>query len=225
MTQLLPVNEIFHSIQGEGSYTGTPSVFVRLQSCPVGCPWCDTKHTWEKKDTDKISFTEMYEKKSDSPKWAEASADYLSQFLFTAVEEHIVITGGEPCLYDLSNLTAALTKSGKSVQIETSGTSDIRVNANTFVTLSPKIDMPGGLKVLMSALYHADEIKMPIGKMRDVETLKGLLASLAEYTDDIPLVYLQPLSQSEKATELCIQQAAANNWRLSAQLHKYLKVR
>ena len=43
----LNINEMFETIQGEGAHTGIPSIFVRLQGCPVGCPWCDTKHTWE----------------------------------------------------------------------------------------------------------------------------------------------------------------------------------
>ena len=41
------INELFETIQGEGSFTGQPSIFLRLQGCPVGCSWCDTKHTWE----------------------------------------------------------------------------------------------------------------------------------------------------------------------------------
>ena len=41
-----PINEIFQTIQGEGVFTGLPAIFVRLQGCPVGCPWCDTRHTW-----------------------------------------------------------------------------------------------------------------------------------------------------------------------------------
>lgn len=42
-----PINEIFQTLQGEGVFTGVPAIFVRLQRCPVGCSWCDTKHTWE----------------------------------------------------------------------------------------------------------------------------------------------------------------------------------
>lgn len=40
-----PINEIFQTLQGEGVFTGVPAIFVRLQRCPVGCSWCDTKHT------------------------------------------------------------------------------------------------------------------------------------------------------------------------------------
>ncbi len=43
-----PINEMFQTLQGEGYFTGVPAIFIRLQGCPVGCAWCDTKHTWEK---------------------------------------------------------------------------------------------------------------------------------------------------------------------------------
>ena len=217
----LPVNEIFSTIQGEGSFTGTPAVFVRLQYCPVGCPWCDTKHTWEKRDEDLISFKGLFDKHSDSELWAEATNLELVDYLIQQPEELIVITGGEPCTYDLTELTTSLLLNGKQPQIETSGTAKIRAHEKTFITLSPKFHMPGGLKVLDSAFREADELKMPVGKMADVEKLKVVLA---RWQGCFP-VYVQPLSQSEKATQLCIEQARLNGWRLSAQLHKFLKIR
>ena len=221
----LPINEIFHSVQGEGSYTGTPSVFVRLQYCPILCPFCDTKHTWEKFGNNEISFDMMLAKTADAPTWADVDVYKLAGYLKEQPEKHIVITGGEPCVYDLWQITSILIEYGKTVQIETSGTFEIRADGSTFITLSPKIGMPGGYRVLDNAVYKANEIKMPIGKMKDVETLKRFLGDANMFTGDLPVVYLQPLSQSEKATELCIEQARLNGWRLSAQLHKFLKIR
>jgi 7-carboxy-7-deazaguanine synthase len=218
----IPVNEIFHSIQGEGSYTGTPAIFVRLQYCQIGCGFCDTKHTWKKNDLDRISFDEMMAKVVDAPTWADVSILTLIDYLIQQPEQLIVITGGEPCNYDLTELTTSLLLNGKQPQIETSGTLEVRAHENTFVTVSPKINMPGGLKFINDIVYRADEIKMPVGKMSDVEALVDILEHCKVAP---PKVYLQPLSQSEKATELCIEQARLNGWRLSAQLHKYLKVR
>ena len=196
-------------------------MFVRLQLCLCACPWCDTKHTWEKLDKDKISFDEMLAKTKDAPTWADVSEDDLVDYLSVQPEELIVITGGEPCNYDLVNFTSQLIDCGKIVQIETSGTAEIKVDYATFVTVSPKLNMPGGLPFIDDSLARANEIKMPVGKMADVALLKALLDR-----DDIKAkVYLQPLSQSEKATELCIEQARLNGWRLSAQLHRYLKIR
>lgn len=220
----LPVNEIFNSIQGEGSFTGTPAVFVRLQFCGVGCSFCDTKHTWAKDDSKKITFDEMLRKWEDGDEWADVSITDLYAYLVKQPESLIVITGGEPCMYDLTEFTENLLGAGKTVQIETSGTAKIKVSGAAFVTLSPKIGMPGGLKVLPLSSYRADEIKMPVGKQKDVDILKEFLQGDGIGARGKP-VYLQPLSQNEKATELCIEQARQNGWRLSAQLHKYLKVR
>ncbi len=60
MSNTVFVNEIFETIQGEATYTGTPAVFVRLQGCPVGCPWCDTKHTWDVELDKEIQPTIMF---------------------------------------------------------------------------------------------------------------------------------------------------------------------
>lgn len=188
---------------------------------------CDTKHTWEKEDKNKISFEEMLAKEKDASTWADVGTGRLIEYLVEQPEELIVITGGEPCFYDLTNLTSGLVVMGKQPQIETSGTIAIKAHEHTFITVSPKIDMPGGLQPLQAAIYMADEIKMPVGKMADVEKLKNLLSAnmIGQNHMIDTLVYLQPLSQSERATELCIEQARLNGWRLSAQLHKYLKVR
>jgi 7-carboxy-7-deazaguanine synthase len=225
----LPVNEIFSSVQGEGSFTGSPAVFVRLQFCAVGCPWCDTKHTWTLDKKQEIDFFDMLNKTQDAPTWANVSIDVLFDYLKKQPEKLIVITGGEPCNYDLEELTSRLIEERKNVQIETSGTAEIKADDYTFITLSPKIDMPGGLKILASSVYAANEIKMPVGKMSDVDKLKEFLKNANEVIGKLIIdnksVYLQPLSQNEKATELCIEQARQNGWRLSAQLHKYLKVR
>lgn len=219
----LPINEIFSTVQGEGYYTGTPAVFVRLQYCPVGCLWCDTKHTWEKRPEFEIPFHQMLAKTEDAPTWADVNVGDLLQWLKQQPERLVVITGGEPCTYDLNELTAGILSLGKMVQIETSGTCLVQAHEGTFVTVSPKVGMPGGKELYQATIYRADEIKMPVGKVADVQALKDLLGkSLLELGTPI---YLQPLSQSEKATALCIEAARTNGWRLSAQLHKYIGVR
>ncbi len=62
----LNINEMFETIQGEGAHTGIPSIFVRLQGCPVGCPWCDTKHTWEIKSDLSVSPQAVISKGEES---------------------------------------------------------------------------------------------------------------------------------------------------------------
>ncbi|MGA4606244.1 7-carboxy-7-deazaguanine synthase QueE [Pseudoalteromonas maricaloris] len=217
------VNEIFETIQGEASFTGTPSIFLRLQGCPVGCAWCDTKQTWETNDTFIVSLDNTVEKKADSEWWANASADEILA-IFEArgyQAKHVVITGGEPCMFDLRPLCELLHSKGYSTQIETSGTFEILAPAETWVTVSPKINMRGGYKVLPSAMTRADEIKHPVAMQKHIEELEALFAQTGV---EPKLVYLQPISQKAKATKLAIDNCKAKNWRLSVQVHKYLGI-
>lgn len=215
----IPVNEVFETIQGEATYTGTPSVFIRLQGCPVGCGWCDTKHTWAKGD--KVSVEEMLEKTEDAATYADISSEALIAMLDGFDANHVVITGGEPCIHDLTEWTKAVCKTGRTVQIETSGTHDIKAADEAFVTVSPKVNMPGKLVVLYEALQRANEIKMPVGKQHDIDVL---LSEVIPYIRKVP-VWLQPLSQNKGATELCVRRAIQNGWKVSIQTHKYIGVR
>lgn len=217
MDMRLPINEVFETLQSEGAQAGTPSIFVRLQGCAVGCPWCDTKHTWVVDSGQCISIDQMLAKQSDVSTYALLSAEELVAVAAGLQSRHVVLTGGEPCDYDLTELTSKLLQAGKTVQVETSGTAPVRVAPEVWVTCSPKIGMPGGLAVLPAVVLRADEIKMPVGKMRDVEALMMLL----DATGARGAVFLQPLSTLEKATLLCIEEARKRGWRVSLQLHKF----
>ncbi len=218
------INEVFQTIQGEGIYTGQPALFVRLQGCPVGCPWCDTKHTWDVMEEDQRDFGIIITKEQESSLWANVSPDTLIQHFsdcgYTA--KHVVITGGEPCVHDLFPLTEALENAGYQCQIETSGTYRIQASENTWVTVSPKIAMKGKLPVLPEALARANEIKHPVGTEKDIDLLDALLAG-ASLRSDVTIA-LQPISQKPRATSLCIDTCIARNWRLSVQTHKYLAI-
>lgn len=215
----LPVNEMFETIQGEGSRCGQPSIFIRLQGCPVGCPWCDTKYTWVQRADREVDVGEILTKDHDgSETWAAMDTETLLALVERCRAQHIVLTGGEPAMFDLTEVTAALHERERSTQIETSGTFPIRVDARTWVTLSPKLNMPGGLTVRDDALARADEIKMPIGKTADIAALQDLLKRGAHRPD--ALVYLQPLSLSRSAMDVCVVNATANNWRVSMQVHR-----
>jgi len=133
----------------------------------------------------------------------------------------VVITGGEPCLYDLTGLTQGLEQAGYQCQIETSGTFEVKCTPATWVTVSPKVNMKGGYPVLRQALERANEIKHPIATERHIEELDELLTGL-----DISgkTICLQPISQKPRATELAMKTCIARNWRLSIQTHKYLNI-
>lgn len=217
------INELFETIQGEGAFTGQPSIFIRLQGCPVACSWCDTKHTWEVNLDDQVSQSDMLNKKAENQAWASLSGiDILSLFKQKKYQaKHIVITGGEPCMVDLEPLCQALEDNGYSCQIETSGTFEIKTTQRCWVTVSPKVNMKGGYKILNSAMQRANEIKHPVATEQHVEDLKSLLS--VHNVFDKP-IYLQPISQKERATDLAIKTCIENNWRLSIQVHKYIGI-
>ena len=220
----LKINEMFETIQGEGVKTGVPSVFVRLQGCPVGCPWCDTKHTWTLDEAFLTTSDEVLSKTQESEAWFSIEDEaLLTLFKENGYQaKHIVITGGEPCMYDLRPLTALLHDKGYTTQIETSGTFEVLCDERTYVTVSPKINMKGGYKVLVSALERANEIKHPIAMQKHIDELDALLANVS--TLEGKQVCLQPISQQKRATELAVQTCIARNWRLSLQTHKYIGI-
>ena len=217
------LNEMFETIQGEGAFTGVPSVFIRLQECAVGCAWCDTKQTWSANPEDEVKLVDVLAKKQDLATWCRiSSAEMVALYQDKYHAKHIVITGGEPCIYDLRPLTEAFESIGCVCQIETSGTSEIQVSDQTWVTVSPKIAMKGRLPILTSALLRANEIKHPVGSSKDIEQLDVLLVGVNLKPSTI--IALQPISQKERATQLCIETCIARNWRLSIQTHKYLNI-
>lgn len=218
------INEVFQSIQGEGAHTGVPSIFIRLQGCPVGCPWCDTKHTWVIDEKLKQDAAQVMAEQGDSDYWFEQSPAQLIE-LFAEHKyqaSNIILTGGEPCMYDLRPLSATLIAQGYTVQIETSGTYEILTHPDTWVTVSPKVNMPGGRNVLKSAVLRANEIKHPVAMQKHIDELEQVLTMLDG--NIIPLIYLQPISLQKRATDLCIKTCIAKNWRLSLQTHKFIGI-
>lgn len=201
-----------------------PAIFVRLQGCPVGCPWCDTQHTWDLDPEQQVAPSGIIGKPTASATWAEFSASQLLA-LFKAQNyhaKHVVITGGEPAMFDLRPLAAELESAGYRLQIETSGTFELRVSPQTWVTVSPKLDMPGGYLVRPDCMKRANEIKYPVAMQKHIDAFDHLLKTCPPRADAI--IALQPISQRPRATELAIKTCIERNWRLSVQLHKYLNI-
>jgi organic radical activating enzyme len=130
------VSEIFDSIQGEASWTGTPMTFVRLQGCDVGCPFCDTRSSWP----------------------LGGGTPYSVEGLVSACSRrHVCITGGEPCLHDLGPLARALGDAGHLLHLETSGRYPLRDGGRIdWITLSPK---PLDYRTDPEVLARASELK------------------------------------------------------------------
>ncbi|QFQ32580.1 7-carboxy-7-deazaguanine synthase QueE [Buchnera aphidicola (Aphis fabae)] len=213
-----PINEIFQTIQGEGYYTGTPSIFIRLQGCPVHCNWCDTKYTWICDDKDNVSSKEIINKKQVSKQWSFITIEEILVILKKWTAKHIVISGGEPCLYNLLYITKILETKGYQCQIETSGIKNIICSSNTWITLSPKKNM----KPLNESIIRSNEIKFPILKQEDLLYVYDILSNIKDTKKRI--IYLQPISQNKKALNICIDICIKQNWKLSVQLHKYIKI-
>ncbi len=223
MTLKYKINELFETIQGEGAFTGQPSIFIRLQGCPVACSWCDTKHTWDINLEDEIKSSAMLSKTQETQAWSALTVSEIVDVFITQgfKAKHVVITGGEPAMVDLIPLCLALEEQGFSCQLETSGTFELKVSEKCWVTVSPKVNMKGGYKILNSAMIRANEIKHPVATEQHVDDLKALLQ---EHNIVNTQVYLQPISQKERATALAIKTCIENNWRLSVQVHKYLGI-
>lgn len=223
------VNEIFRTIQGEATWAGTPSIFVRLQGCAVGCAFCDTKHTWSTDLKNQRTLMQVLNKDDQPrPEFAEVDADDLVAYVHSMAAgagkvRHVVITGGEPANYDLVPLTRGLEEQGFRCQVETSGTAPVLVTPGTYVTMSPKIDQAGKMKVLREVVARADEIKHPTATEAHLGMLLNMLA-MGWHRPAAP-IWLQPLSQSENATERCIAWCYRYGFKLSIQTHKYLGLR
>jgi organic radical activating enzyme len=132
-----PIMEHFYTLQGEGAYAGYAAYFIRLGGCDVGCVWCDVKESW------------------DAAAHPQVTVATLLNYVLESKTNRVVITGGEPCIYDLHALCNTLHAHGLKVHLETSGAHEIRGNFD-WVTLSPKkFKAP-----LASAYAKADELKI-----------------------------------------------------------------
>lgn len=198
-TMLLPVMEHFYTIQGEGYYQGRAAYFVRLGGCDVGCPWCDVKESWDAEAHPKMSVAEIVH--------AVAEAGALI----------CVITGGEPLMYDLTALTAALRAKGIRSHIETSGAYPARGEFD-WITVSPKRYKPP----VASILPLASELKVVINHRNDFRWAEQYAAQVS----DTCKLYLSPeWEQEEEMVPMVIEYVKEHQqWEISLQIHKYLNV-
>ena len=200
----------------KGRQQGLPIAgnFELTARCNFNCPMCYV-HLSE-------SDAQAKGQELTASQWLQIAKDARDRGMIFAL-----LTGGEPCRHDLTELTSRLVAEGFRVQIETSGTMPIRCHADVWVTLSPKLDMPGGLAVRQDAWERAGEIKFPVDTAADLARFEHALAAArkAAARPLTELVWLQPVSQGKEATRLCVEAAFAHQWRVSVQVHKYLDLR
>ena len=194
----LPVMEKFYTIQGEGYYSGQPFYFIRLGGCDVGCHWCDVKESW---DHNQHQFIEVDDLIKDVK-------EYTS---------NVVITGGEPLMWDLSEFTKRFKENNIKLHLETSGAYEMSGNWD-WVCLSPKKKMLPKQEIYSKAnelkviIYNNDDFKFAIQESEKVSSKCKL--------------FLQPeWSKFDIMKDKIAQFVMKNkNWNISLQIHKYLEI-
>ena len=195
--------EHFYTIQGEGYHQGRAAYFIRLGGCDVGCVWCDVKDSWDAESHQKMSVSEL----------VNAVLHNSSPFGGALV----VITGGEPLMHNLDELTGALQSKGFETNIETSGAHPLSGSWN-WICLSPKkFKAP-----LPEIVPLANELKIVVFNKSDFEWAEQYAALVSP---DCKL-YLQPeWDKASVVTPIIIEYILQNpKWELSLQIHKYINV-
>jgi len=195
----LPVVEEFFTLQGEGYHTGKAAYFIRLGGCDVGCSWCDSRFSWNP------DLHPMIE------------TDAIIKNALSSGADSVVVTGGEPLMWNLDYLCEGLRKNSLSTYIETSGAYPLSGSWD-WICLSPKRNMPP-----VDEIYSkANELKIIVHSSADfswAEKYRNLVS------DDCCL-FLQPeWSRFELITPDIVDYIKKNSsWRISLQSHKYMHI-
>ena len=197
--QGLPIMEHFFTIQGEGTYSGRAAYFVRLAGCDIGCVWCDVKESW------------------DSELHPILGIDYLVSEIEKTTVDFVVITGGEPALYNLTFLIKKLKILKIDVAIETSGCYELKGIVDWYCFSPKKFKAP-----CKEAYELANELKIVINHPSDLAWAE----KHAEKVTSSCKLYLQPeWSKSDSLLPLIIEFVKSNNkWRISLQTHKFMHI-
>ena len=194
----LPLMEAIYTLQGEGYHKGSAAYFIRIGGCDVGCHWCDVKESW---DADKHPPTRIEEIVSGAKKYSDT----------------IVITGGEPLMWNMEPLTAALQAKNMKNHIETSGAYPITGHWDWFCLSPKKNKMP-----LAAAYQRADELKVIVYNKDDFRFAE----EQAKKVNESCVLYLQPeWSRRDSVMPLMVDYVLQNpKWKVSLQTHKYLNI-
>jgi len=195
----LPVMEHFYTLQGEGFHQGKAAYFIRLGGCDVGCVWCDVKDSWDAEKHPKYEVRSLIAEVKKTP------------------AEIVVITGGEPLMHNLDELTKELQSAGLKTNIETSGAYPLSGTWD-WICLSPKkFKAP-----LPAILPFANELKIVVFNKSDFDWAEKYAALVSPSCK----LYLQPeWDKSAEMTPLIIDYIKGHpKWELSLQIHKYINV-
>lgn len=195
---VLPLMEAFYTLQGEGYHKGSAAYFIRIGGCDVGCHWCDVKESWDAK---LHPPTEIKSIISEANKYSDT----------------IVITGGEPLMWNMEPLTNGLKAKGISIHIETSGAYPITGHWDWFCLSPKKNKLP-----TKEASARADELKVIIHNKDDFRFAE----EQAKRVGKDCVLYLQPeWSKRDKMMPSMVDYVLQNpRWKVSLQTHKYLNI-
>ncbi|MBN2633360.1 MAG: 7-carboxy-7-deazaguanine synthase QueE [Bacteroidales bacterium] len=195
----LPLAEEFYSLQGEGFHAGKPAYLIRLAGCDIGCSWCDTSFSW---DADKHPLVDI---------------DEIVNNAVASGARIVVVTGGEPLMWNLDHLCESLKRNNICTYLETSGAHRMSGKWD-WICLSPKIHRPP----LPENHRMADELKVIIQTDDD---FKWAEKSRLLVRDECHL-FLQPeWSVFESVIPAIVSYIRQNPiWRLSLQVHKFMHI-
>ena len=143
--QILPLMETFKTIQGEGFHTGKVAHFIRIGGCDIGCHWCDIKESWDSELYPWVKIVDIAESIDNST-------------------EIVVISGGEPLMWNMIPLTYQLRKKNKRIHLETSGAYELSGNWD-WICLSPKKNK----QPILNLLKRANELKVVVYNKHDLK--------------------------------------------------------
>ena len=196
---MLPLMEAFYTIQGEGFYSGKSAYFLRVGGCDVGCHWCDVKESWNADLHPPTHIHDIYDKLEYNP------------------SKTVVVTGGEPLMWDMKPLTSLLHQKGMKVHVETSGAYPLSGDFD-WICLSPKKKMPPKETII----DQADELKVIVHNLNDFKWAE----EFALKTKKDCFLYLQPeWSKTNEMMPKIVDYVMDNpKWNISLQTHKYMNI-
>lgn len=222
------ISEIFYSVQGEGSLTGMPSVFVRTSGCNLRCAWCDTPYA------------------SWSPEGPEMTVAAILEEVLRHPARHVVVTGGEPMVArGIQELLSALRAAGRHITVETAGTvvpseGDVRVDLASIspklANSTPSVELAGAAwvtrheqtrlqpEVLRAWIERAldYQLKFVISSEADLHEAQAVVAQIGG-TVPPEKVLLMPegtsLEQMRTRYDLLVRACLQHGYRLSPRLH------
>ena len=224
-TTTLPVMESFYTLQGEGYHAGKAAYFIRLGGCNVGCVWCDVKESWDASIHPQLSIEQIIKKAAEESGMRpvtfplQTSYESLPPVVRRPIAESriAVITGGEPLLHPLEELTAALHRAGFQTNIETSGSAPLSGRWDWICVSPKKFKSP-----LPQIMPLANELKVVVFNNTDFAWAEQHAAKTSPQCK----LYLQAeWSRRQQMTPLIVDYIKANpQWQLSLQAHKYIDV-